>query len=407
MGNALAIAATTRILREIVEGNVTRYGLDGYVGENVLVTAEPSLDDTTRHRINLFLYRAVESPLVRNDPLPSHDHLGRPVASPVLALDLHYAVTAFADSDYQSEMLLGCALQAFLEVPVIDRRLIREILGMDSGSNTLMDARLFEQIQSIRVRHRNLSEEAFSRVWSTFHVPYRLTAFYEVSVVLLAGDGPSRMPMPVLSRPEPRAHASLAPVTPTLIESRPDAVAPGETASLMGLSLGGGNVQVEPAFRDPSVVLAPLGIPSASASDNEVEFTVPASWPVGSYELRVSMETVPGGSRRVSNRVPFMVLPDITVSAITRDPGPSGQVTVQLSVSPEIQPGQQVQLVLGGRLFPGPVLATPTGSLEFSGLEVAPGTVSIRLLVDGVGSAWLDRSTSPATVLPSATVVVP
>ena len=61
MGNALSIAAVSRLLRQIVEGNITRYGLDGYVGADVVVTAEPPLDDPDRIRLNLFLYRALES----------------------------------------------------------------------------------------------------------------------------------------------------------------------------------------------------------------------------------------------------------------------------------------------------------------------------------------------------------
>src|SRR5688572_26199900 len=117
MGNALSIAAVSRILRQIVEGNVSRYGLDGYVGEDVIVTAEPPTDDLERTRINVFLYRAMESAALRNQQLPIHDPAGRRVGRPSLQLELHYSITAYADGDYQSELMLGCAMQALNEVP--------------------------------------------------------------------------------------------------------------------------------------------------------------------------------------------------------------------------------------------------------------------------------------------------
>ena len=56
----------------------------------------------------------------------------------------------------------------------VEEQLKQAVLALVQG-----DSRLGEQIDNIRIRHRNLTEDVFTRLWSAFHVPYRLSAFYE------------------------------------------------------------------------------------------------------------------------------------------------------------------------------------------------------------------------------------
>ena len=407
MGNALSIAAVSRILRQIVEGNVSRYGLDGYVGEDVIVTAEPPTDDLERTRINVFLYRAMESAALRNQQLPIHDSAGRRVGRSTLQLDLHYSVTAYADGDYQSELMLGCAMQALNDVPVIDRALILSVLGQDNGANSLLNSRLAEQIENIRVRHRNLPEDVFTRLWSAFHVPYRLTAFYEASVVLVESDGPLRIPLPVLLRPRPAAHGSLAPVTPTLVRAEPDTAVAGEEVTLHGAALGGDNIELQPTFRDPTFSPPPVDIADADATDTSLTFTVPNTWPIGRYELRAQIEPEGGGNPRPTNRLAFSVAPSIQVTLIGRAANPPQLVNLTLTVAPELRPGQSVLLALGSQLVPGPAITEATDELVFNDLDIPAGPAAIRLQVDGIESPWIDRHANPPAILPAAIVNVP
>jgi hypothetical protein len=407
MGNALSIAAVSRLLRQIVEGNITRYGLDGYVGADVVVTAEPPLEDPERIRLNLFLYRALESSAQRSQAMPTHDAVGRAIRRPTLALDLQYAVTAYAKDDFQSELMLGCAMQALNETPVLDRALIHSILSQDAGTNTLLDSRLAEQVDSIRIRHRNLSEDVFTRLWSAFHVPYRLTAFYEVSVVLVEGDAPTRAPMLVLRRPEPEAHSTIGAFTPTLARAEPESAITGQSVLLHGLGLGGTNVQVEPDHRDPTIDLPPVDIPAVDASESRVTFAVPSSWPIGAYELRVTAEPPGGGGRRPSTSLRFFVAPSITVTSITRAASPPQQVTIELSVTPPILPGRPVALIVGSSSFAGPVIPEATPELTFAELDLPAGPAATRLVVDGVESPWIDHLATPPAILPTAIVDVP
>jgi len=407
MGNALSIAAVSRLLRQIVEGSVTRYGLDGYVGADVVVTAEPPLDDPDRIRLNLFLYRAVESSALRSQAMPTYDAVGRLVRRPTLALDLHYAVTAYAEDDFQSELMLGCAMQALNETPVLDRALIHNILSQDGGANTLLDSRLAEQVDNIRIRHRNLPEDVFTRLWSAFHVPYRLTAFYEVSVVLVEGDSLARAPMVVLRRPEPTAHSTLGPFTPTLARAEPETAVTGQNVVLHGIGLGGANVQVEPDHGDPTIELPPLDIPDAGSTDTTVTFAVPPAWPIGAYELRLTMELPGAAGRRPSSPLRFFVAPSIAVTSVTRDPAPPQHVTIELTVTPPILPGRPVAFLVGSRNFAGPGITEPTADLTFEDLDLPAGPAAARLVVDGVESPWIDRLATPPAILPGAVVNVP
>ncbi len=407
MGNALSLAAVSRILRQIVEGSVTRYGLDGYVGADVAVTTTPPLEDDDRIRINLFLYRAVESAPLKNQALPTRDSQGRPIRQSILSLDLHYAVTAYATGDQQSEMMLGCAMQALHETPVLDRALISQVLALDDGANSLVDSRLAEQIENLRIRHRNLPEEAFSRLWSAFHVPYRLTAFYEVSVALIQSDLETRAIMPVFARPVPMAHGALGPWTPTLFQASPGAAIAGETVTLAGIGLAGQNVQVQVESRRGAVALPPLNIPPDSASEGSIDFDVPTSWPAGVYELRVTLEPVGGGNRRPTNPIAFTVAPSFTVNTVSRNAAPPGLVTLELTVVPQVQTAQAVALILGSQILTGPAILAPTGTLTFADIDVPAGTFATRLRVDGIESPWINRNTQPPSILPEALLDIP
>jgi hypothetical protein len=407
MGNALSIAAVSRLLHQIVEGNVTRYGLDGYVGVDVVVTAEPPLDDPDRTRLNIFLYRATESGAQRSQAMPTHDAEGRAIRRPTLTLDLHYAVTAYADDDFQSELMLGCAMQALNETPLLDRALIQNILSQDTSSNSLLNSRLGEQIDNIRIRHRNLSEDVFTRLWSAFHVPYRLSAFYEVSAVLVEGDAPVRSPMVVLQRPEPRAFGNLGPLTSTLVRAEPEIAVTGQNVVLHGIGLDGTNVRVEPHHHDPTINLPPLNITVANAHETSVAFAVPSTWPIGAYELRVTMEPPGGGNRQLSSPLKFFVAPSITITSIVRDAAAPQHVTIELTVTPPILPGRPVALVIGAQSFAGPAITEATSNLTFSDLDIPAGLAATHLVVDGIESPWIDRDSTPPVILPAAFVNVP
>ncbi len=407
MANALAIAAVSRVLRQLVEANVVENALDGLLQGDVFVTAEPPREDPARMRVNLFMYQALESGQWRNEAQPAFDPGGRRLSNPPLALELHYAVTAYAQDDLQSELLLGCAMQALHQTPILDRSLILDVLSLDPAARSLVGSRLAEQVERIRIRHRNLTEDVFARLWSAFHVPYRASAFYQVSVVFIQADEPRRVPMVVLQRPLPNVHASLVPHVPCLASATPAAALSGESVTLAGLHLDGTLPRVHARYQDRSVVLAPLDIPPADAGATQVRFDVPAHWPSGVHDLHLAVIPPDAASPRPSNAIPFSVLPTPVVTLVERDPAPDGRVALELDVAPPVRPAQKVSLVVGSEEIVGPQILAETTHLRFEGFTVPPGPAVVRLRVDRTESRWLNRDTTPPSVLPSALVDIP
>jgi hypothetical protein len=224
---------------------------------------------------------------------------------------------------------------------------------------------------------------------------------------LMEGDAPTRAPMVVLRRPEPEAYSTLGPFTPTLARAEPETAITGQSVILHGLGLNGLDVEVEPHHRDPTVELPPLSIPATDASDTSVTFAVPASWPIGAYELRVTAEPPGGGGRHPSSPSRFFVAPSITVTSVTRAPNPPQQVTIELTVTPPILPGRPVALIVGSQSFAGSAIVEATEQLTFNDLDLPIGPAATRLVVDGIESPWLDRLATPPAVLPAAIVDVP
>ena len=127
--------------------------------------------------------------------------------------------------------------------------------------------------------------------------------------------------MVVLRRPEPEAHSTLGPFTSTLARAEPETAMTGQSVTLHGLGLGGTNVQVEPDHRDPTIELPPLisRRPGPPIPLSPLRFP---EWPIGAYELRVTMEP-PGGGRWPSFK-PFALLRRAINhgNSVTRAPNP-------------------------------------------------------------------------------------
>lgn len=203
MSSALAIASVTAILKHLL-GNVLvqQPALTG-MGD-VTVSALPPdrvLANGTeeRNQLNLYLYRLTPNSAWRHGgTLSSVRTSGQAQAAQQenlpLALDLHYLLTAYGERDLQAEILLGYAMQFFYETPLLTRETIRATLtslgagnGHNAGVTALASSTLGEQVEQISMRPEFLNTEEMSRLWSGFQTRARLSATYEVSVVLIEG----------------------------------------------------------------------------------------------------------------------------------------------------------------------------------------------------------------------------
>ena len=148
----------------------------------VLAPDEPGGD----RRINLFLYKAQENPVLKN--LDWQVKRGAPtqLVPPPLSLNLFYLMTPYAPNDPQTgnavaHEILGEAMRVLHEHPIVPQEYLAE---------GLQDAR-----EQIKIILNTLNMDELSQVWHTFTQPFRLSVLYEISVVQLDMLPASERPM--------------------------------------------------------------------------------------------------------------------------------------------------------------------------------------------------------------------
>lgn len=188
--SALTVASVTAVLKSLLENGLVSKGVSASVGGDAAVSVLPpdriATGPDERPQLNLFLY------LVR----PSTGLRG---ATGALGLELHYLLTAYGSADYQTEILLGFALELFHHTPALERealgRALRAASGADDGRvvspslAALAASDLPQSVEQIRIAPQFLGAEEASRLWSSLQAKYRPSAAYKVSVVPI-GAGP-------------------------------------------------------------------------------------------------------------------------------------------------------------------------------------------------------------------------
>lgn len=404
MSNALAIAAVTATLRNLLENVNQGTGLNG---SNVTITTKPpdkARDGTsTDNQINLFLYQVLPNAAWRNMDIPQRVRSGE-TAIPPLALNLSYMLTAYGqgDDDSLGHRLLGHAMSIFYDHPLLGAQEIRDALP------SAIDSDLENQIERVRITLQPLSVEEIFRLWSGFLTQYRISVSYEISVVLIESSRAVKTPLPVLTRGKndkgiTSQGSMLPPFTtltslglPTKIQS---AIRVGEQLTIEGFHLDAKNAQVLLA-QTRSGFTWPL-VPDAGTTAQKMTVTIPAippalpdptaptTWPVGFYSVSLSF-TNDDGFAATSNELPLALAP--TISNIQLQGDHTGG-TVTLDCNPGVLPGQRVALLIGERevpfAFPSPPVAPPQSPQAITGLSfevgaIDAGTYSVRLRVDGV-----------------------
>ncbi len=169
MSASTAIGMVSISLRNLLIGEMT---LSPALNVTILAPDEPGGD----RRVNLFLYKVQENPVLKN--MDWQVKRGEPthLVPPPLSLNLFYLLTPYAPNDPQTgnstdHEILGEAMRVFYENSIVPKDYL------DSG---LQDAR-----EQIKIMQNTLDLEELSQVWSTFTQPFRLSVLYEVSVVQL------------------------------------------------------------------------------------------------------------------------------------------------------------------------------------------------------------------------------
>ena len=373
MSNGKAIATVTKTLQNLLMGAV----LNGNVSLKPLDKAREAA--AANEQLNLFLYNAPVAAAFRNS-----DPAGlRPGESgqPPLPLTLHYLITAYAADEEKAHDVLGQAMSILHDHPLLSPQEIR-----NGGPASELD----RQAERVKITPLPLSTHDMFELWSGFATNYRISAAYEVSVVLIDSASKPRAPLPVLQRGPAAVTGADAVLTAALPPERTTVITLGATVRVLGSHLG---AVTEFELTHPRWSV-PQRLDPIRVNDQECRIQLPASgpatatWVAGFYQLRAT--TNRGDLPRVaSNSVPLGLGPTIKRTSPANPVAP-GDIEVSVECRPPIATGQDVLMLLGSAMAAPTAVATPAGqdhstvSAKFA--PVVEGTYTVRLRIDRVDS---------------------
>lgn len=409
MSNALAIAAVTATLRNLLEAGINGDTVLGFVRTTASPPDKARGNGDNDNQLNLFLYQTTLNAGWRNMDMPRQIKAGE-VGQPPLPLNLHYMITAYArdNDDVLSHRILGRAMSVLHDHP---------LLGAGEIRAALADADLHNQVERIRITPEPLSLEELSKLWTTFQTQYRISAVYEATVVLIESQRAVRAALPVLTRGAgdrgPIAWPDLTPPFPTLTSVEPPFFHPdalpgqqpnaqlGDSVILRGFHLDG---DVTLRFTHPRLS-ASLELPLAGQTNPAMlSFTVPnapATWPAGIYGVSALIKQ--GGQERVTNTLALALAPTITLAPTDGTPG---DFALTVTCAPQVLPDQRVALLFGDREIAVAPRTTATDTLNITVPDVALGEYYVRLRVDGVDSMLINRAVSPPAFFENQKVTI-
>jgi len=418
VSSALAIAAVTAVIKDLLNNGAIANDLSALAGNPVRVTSKaPDLLKTGADEepgLNLFLYHTTHNTTLRNSALPAFNPRGDRVSNPPLALDLHYLLTAYGKDEYQAEILMGYAMQLLHETPVLSPGAIRDSLSaipslQVSGSilppayQALAAADLADQIELVKIAPEPLTIEDLSKLWSAFQANhFRLTAAYTASVVLIQSQKSTRAALPVLT-----PNLYVMPLSHPHIREVVSAAAPPADVRITAAS----TIRIEGSGLRGDVTRVQIGEATVTPADpTESRITIDLNT-VGGLRAGVQATQVihqllmgapaPGQPHRgfESNATAFVLHPTITVPATCS----LAAGTLAVGFTPAVAKTQRVTLYLyehnapdtrpaRAYSFAAPPengiagAATTTTSVAFGVRTMVPGAYLAYVNVDGAES---------------------
>jgi Pvc16 N-terminal domain len=400
MSNALAIAATTAVMRQMLQRRFDTANLAAVLGQVTVSALPPDRIVTGTQEtstLNVFLYQVTPNPGWRNVELASRDASGARLTRQPLALDLHYMLSAYGQQDLHAEIILGFGLQVLHEFPVLTRELIQQVFSgnLSNLMALLATSGLAQQEELIKITPQLLTTEELSKLWTGFQDRYRPTAAFLATVVLIRTDEavpsgpPVRKPLVVV---QPLLKPTITSVEPQMVP----------TGAHMQVALRGEQLLAPGA---QVVINGPPGVdPDVGSTPTQVSVTLPADTAAGLATVRIVQPVVLGEPGLPHNGVEsnialLMVQPAIRNKAGTSDPDvtfSAGAATVV--VDPPVGRKQQAVLLLN-QIGPPPRLSfslaansrdqdpnPTTNTLVFARAGVPSADYLMRVQVDGAES---------------------
>ena len=384
MSNALAIAAATETLVQLLQDNL---GASGVTGARVTALAPDGATPMPNPGVNVFLYQVTPNIAYRNADLPMRGPDGTLIKRPQVALDLHYLFTFYGDdSTLEQQRMLASVALTLQANPTLPPSLITSV---QTSTPFLHAANLDAQAELVRFTPITFSLEELSKLWSfLLKIDYVLSTAYVASVVLIETDdavpGPA---LPVLSY-DVGVQPFVLPVISSIANAADPNGAIGDGATIV---LAGTNLAAA-APATTQVLVSGVTLTPSTVSRNSITVALPpGDFPAGVQAVQVLQSPELGsppvphpGAGAMSGAASFVLAPTITPGSLNAVAGPA----IAFTVTPQVKTGQRVVLQLisqatsATELFDGGQLASGSNlTVQTPGL--ASGTYFVRVLIDG------------------------
>lgn len=266
MSTSTAIGRVSESLRNLLLGEMQ---LTPSVPVTILAPDEPGGGN---RRINLFLYKVHENPMLRNLPWQVNPADSTQLVPPPLSLNLYYLMTSYANNDPNlgnaaDHEILGDGMRVFYEFPIVPDIYL---------AGDLLQAR-----EQIKIVANGLDMEELSQVWSTFSEPFRLSVLYEISVVQLDQSAASQRPLPQRVRTVGVPDVQ-APFQPPVVDAIDPVSGPaGTTVTFSGEHLDGWSAYV--------TLSRERLVDGDEISGDSFQATLPVGLASGFYDIRVDV----------------------------------------------------------------------------------------------------------------------
>lgn len=391
MSQASAIASVTAALFHLLDN----------AGINVTTLSPNGVTAGSAAQVNLFLYATEVHTSFRNDPMPGRVAPGQP-GPPPLPLVLRYLVTAYGDNsvDFSVHRILGEAMLVLHDNPILSNSQI---------SGLIPEAGLTDQFEKIKITPLPLSLDDMSNLWTSFQSDYRLSAAYEVSLVLIESSKATNTPLPVLKRGEHDRGASIVPspapdVTGFRFPDQKPAADLGDTITLLGERMSVDGMKVR--FRHPKLTAPADLLPEADSTATELKVKIPgaatagvaAQWPAGFYKVSLVVER-PDTPLWTGNALSMPLAPAIVAINPATLVAANGSTSIDIDCIPQVKSGQRSELLFNDQAIAAEPFSIPANpdaatSLEFPIINpvARPAPYVLRLRIDGVDSIPVDFS---------------
>jgi Pvc16 N-terminal domain len=396
MSDARAIEAVTETLRGIVDAGVKSVT----AGARAITLPPNAITASLEPRVNVYLYQAEIDGALRNTP-PAGVAPGE-TGRPALPLILYYLITPYAPDadDIQAHRLLGGALLALHSHPVLTPADLTDAAPYSD---------IAHQVESVRICWQPLDDKDIYALWSAFQAPYRVSAAFELRVVLIDSTVAASAPLPVLRRGAdgsgPAVVASLGYPGPAITSAVPPGgqptALPGEKVQVLGVGLADA---AEVRFSHP-VLPAPLTFLPDKVAGSQVTFTVPADAPAGFGTVALSVRTT-GPGDWFTNQSPLGIGPQITSELPATVAAAQHSARLTVTCRPPVLAGQDAVLLVGGTAVPAPPVTATTSDLAFTVGPLPAGSYPLRLRVDGADTRLIDSTTTPPSYIRDQSVTV-